>query len=795
MSVEMPPTALYGLTTLDDNLEPPVSRVQDASSLRGVARRLIIDDEPRSRERAITRGLLQGNPPYNPARRKAAGQQWMANLNFLEGEASIDSARVPYYQIFSGVKEYVMCRTKWGRDEQERTEASAKIAKHLQKLFKGWPEFDWHIQNMTAEMLRWGYAPLVYDPDPTKWKFKSVESRCVMVPKDTASLVDDRLVTLLLIESFTISELWDKIRDEKAAQDAGWNVPAVKRAIQQAGASTGNAQTPWTATPWEEWEVRLKNNDLYWTTNGQVIYTYRALVQEFRKEGIKISQFIVTQNPVYDNFTVGRGTLETESDDAGFLFRHIDRYDSYSEAIIMFFQNTGYGTWHSVRGMAMKGFKHWDASNRLKCKALDAAFQRCAIVLQTDTMEAQDNLQLMVFSDRTILPRGTKVAQTGFAGDTEGVMAVDRMLTNHLANNLGVYNQRTLTRDDGRGEMPTATQVQNQVLKEANLSQGQISIFYTALDLLYTTTLDKVVKSSEPDAVAFRTSCEEDGVPIEALQDMDWVIANRESGYGSSAMRQQNLQQFAPFVPSLPEQGKSNFIDMQIAATLGVDKVEVLNPKTYIPQEDDSVAAAENGTAASGSTPIVSSGNDNVRHIQIHLQDVAQRMGPIQQQMDSGQDVDPQTLQTAFAYLQIIGPHIEQHLEPLLRDPLRKGDPLRRSLAQQFEAQLKDLVSFNGKLRSAILSAKRNADLQAQQRQNATAMTELDQARVQSAQVTDQIKVDKWQTDKAIKLNKAQTDSRLSTFKTMHGTTLDDYQTAASIHQDNIKTQAAVKNA
>lgn len=792
----MPPTALYGLSTLDDNLEPPPSRVQDASSLRGVARRLIIDDEPRSRERAITRGLLQGNPPYNPAKRKAANQAWMANLNFLEGEASIDSARVPYYQIFSGVKEYVTCRTKLGDDEQTRTELSAKISKNLHKLFKGWPEFDWHIQNCTAEMLRWGYAPLVYDPDPTKWKFKSVESRCVMVPKDTASIVDDRTVVILLIEVFTISELWDKIRDEKAAESAGWNVEAVKRAIQQAGLATGNAQTPWTATPWEEWEVRLKNNDLYWTTNGQQIYTYRALVQEFRKDAVKISQFIVTQNPVYDNFETGAGgTVEQESDDAGFLFRHIDRYDSYNEALILFFQNTGYGTWHSVRGMAMKGFKHWDASNRLKCKALDAAFQRCAIVLQTDTIEAQDNLQLMVFSDRTILPRGTKVAQTGFAGDTEGVMAVDRMLTNHLANNLGVYNQRTMSRDDGRGEMPTATQVQNQVMKEANLSQGQISIFYTALDQLYRTTFEKVVRSSEPDAKAFRDACEEDGVPLEALQDMDYVIANRESGFGSSAMRQQNLQQFLPLVPSLPEQGKSNFIDMQISATLGVDKVDVLNPKTYIPKEDDSVAAAENGTAAAGSTPMVSSGNDNVRHIQIHLQDVAQRMAPIQQGMDAGQDVDPQTLQTAFDYLQIMGPHIEQHLQPLLRDPLRKGDPLRRSLAQEFEAQLKQLVSFNGKLRNAILNAKRQAELNTQQQQNATALTELDQARVQSAQVTDKIKVDKWQTDKAIKINKAQLQNRLDAFKTVHGTTLDDYQTASGIQQDKLKTQAAVKNA
>lgn len=780
---EMPPPTLYGLKTLEgENCTPPESRVEDAGSMRSIARRMIIEDEPRSRERALTKGLLDGNPPYNSAKRKSSGQSWMANLNFMEGEAAVDSARVPYYQIFSGVKQYAVCKTKWGPDQQTRDRVSDIISKRFHELLKGWDFFDWHMQNCFAEMLRWGYAPLVYDAGGS-WKFKSIDTKCVMVPKDTASVVDDRLPCLMVVEAFTVSELWDKIRDEEAAEAAGWNVQAVKRAIQQA-ANGANTVSPWAATPWEEWQRRLKNNDLYWSFNGQMVYCYRLLVKEFREGKMAVSQFICTQSPVYD-----REYKESESDDAGFLFKHVDRYESYNEAIIVFFQNTGDGTWHSVRGMAMKGFKHWDASNRTMCKALDNSFQRSSIVLSTETQKAADDLQLMVFSDRTILPPGTKVQQIGFGGDIEGVMAVTRMLQNHVANNLGVYNQRTLTREDGRGEQPTATAVQNQVLKEASLNQGQISVTYGSLDQLYETTFAKAVTSSDEDAQAFRKACEDDGVPKEALKDMESVCANRQSGYGSAAMRMQTIQQLAPIVPSLPEEGKVAYNDMVIAATAGVDKIETLNPKVHIPKEDDSIAASENGAMAAGSTQIVSSGQDHVNHVEIHFGDMRQRLAPLAEALDNEQPMEEGALQTAYAYLQLMGPHVEEHMGKIMADPIRKA------IGKQLQDQLASYVAFNGKLRGAIKQAQRAAQIQAEDQQNATALGALDQAKLQSAELANQIKVDKWNTDKAIKINKADTTNRLSTFKTLHDTTLNDASTAADIRRENFKTASQATNA
>lgn len=772
---DAPPEELYGLQTLTANLTPPETRVKDAESARSIGKRLVKDDEPRAQQRALTKGLLDGNPPYSKSK-IATGGQWQANLNFMEGEAAVDSARVPYYQLFSGVEEYATCRTKWmEEDPQAQDRASKIISKHFHKLLSSWEQFDWHMQNAQAEMLRWGYAPLVFDQGGS-WKFKSMDSKCVLVPKDAASCVDERLPYVLIVEAFTVTELWDKIRDEATAESAGWNVRAVKRAIQQAGVSGGDASTPWSATSWEEWQRRLKNNDLYYSSGGNMIYCYRLLVKEFRSgKKSKISQFIVTHGGVFDE-----RAQEEKSADAGFLFRHIDRYESYSEALVVSFQNTGDGTFHSVRGMAMKGFKHWAASNRLKCKALDNAFQRSSIVLSSDTVKSQDQMQLIVRNDMTMLPPGTKVEQMGFAGDIEGVMAVDRMVSNHLANNLGVYNQRTLSREDGRGEQPTATQVQMQVQKEATLSQGQITLYYQTLDLLYAMIFRKAVKSSEEDAVEFRKWCEDDGVPESALKDV-CVKANRQSGYGSSAMRQLVLQQLQQILPMLPEEGKQAYLDMAISATAGVDKIDVLNPRNHIPDQDESMAAVENGTIAAGSPAIVSSGQNHVVHLQVHVDDVERRTGPIREAMEQEEPVDPQALTTAYQYLQLMGGHMEEHLAPL------EADPSRRQLAKQFRDTLQLYVAFHGKLRGAIITARREAQVQAQQEQNASALGELDQAKVRSMELAGQLKVDKWNTDKAIKLDKADVATRLQTFKTQHSSALADASTAANIRRENMK--------
>src|SRR4029077_5650975 len=246
--------------------------------------------------------------------------------------------------------------------------------------------------------------------------------------------------------------------------------------------------------------------------------------------------------------------------------------------------NTGDGTWHSVRGLAMKAFKHLEVSNRLKCQTVNRAFLDSSLIIQSGSARNQERISLTVWGSVVRLPANTEFQSVVTQGGTQGVMDVDRMLTNHLANNIGMFNQRTLSREDGKGEQPTATQVNQQVAKESTLSEGQITLFYQYLDTLYTEMFRRAADPSTSDAEAKRFQKElfDQGVPKDALQNMEYVRANRQSGYGSPQMALLKQQQMMAIVPMLPEQGKQNWLEDAVTTIEGPEKTDRYAPRQYI---------------------------------------------------------------------------------------------------------------------------------------------------------------------------------------------------------------------
>src|SRR6185369_5500190 len=122
--------------------------------------------------------------------------------------------------------------------------------------------------------------------------------------------------------------------------------------------------------------------------------------------------------------------------------------------------------------------------------------------------------------------------------------------------------------------------------------------------------------------------------------------------------------------------------------------------RQYIPTEDDSIAALENGLIADGRAPVLSSGQDDVAHLTIHFQDAADTLEPVSEAIQAGQN-DPQQLQDAYTYVSTGAPHWQAHLARLANDPARKQQ------ADLFKAQFLHLVGFSGKLRAAIKEAQR----------------------------------------------------------------------------------------
>lgn len=705
--------------------------------------------------RATVDGQIAGNPPYNDAKRKAAGLSWTANINLMGGKALMDSSAVPYYAIFKGVEQHVECRTSYQPEHEDHELWNGFISHRFHEMLKRWKDFDWNIQSASYHMRKHGIGPCIWERDGD-WRFRSIPSSAVLVPRRSASCIDKRLLWAIVRVHYSVVELWGFIKDEEAGKKMGWNVDAVKLAIKRAAQGLlGENRHTWYTASWETFQSALKNDDIATSEQADVIACSHLFVQEFNG---KISHFVFTESEV-----VPQDIGMVEKKDEEFLFKHTNRYDDFTQVLVIFFKDIGEGTWHSVRGLGDLSHKHIELINRLMCRILDGAFIDGSLVIKPGTTRNADKLQLTQMGPVTLLPAGAEIQQTKLAGFLEGPMAAVRLVRNDMSSNVGMFQARNISREDGRGEAVTAREVDATVAKESSLSQAEMTLFYGHLDCTYSETFRRAAdpNTSDEEAQRFQRECKEDGVPTKALQQMEYVRANRVAGYGSPQMRQMTYKQMLELgaVSAMGPEGAANFWADLTAGTAGAEKVRRYFPKERLPKRDDADAAMENAMIAMGRAPVIISGQDNVVHLHSHLEDAANTLTPIREGMEAGQN-DPAALQQAYAYLQLMGPHVEAHIGAL------RPDATRKQLAKYFEDQMENLVSFSGKLRRAIIQSQKEAQLAAEQEQQATALTALDQARVESMKTHDALSVQKTQTGIANKATKTISDIRLKQLKT-----------------------------
>lgn len=785
---------LLGLTGKNGTGKPPETRLKSAQDARELNSMLESEDsQGRSMFRALVKGNVDGNPPYNDKQRKAEGRSWEANLNFGGGRAIMNRTAVPYYNLFARVPTYATCCTNYQPDNPDHEHWNAAISRRFDQLLKRWPEFNWNVQQASYWMRLHGIGFLVPESDYS-WRVRSVETGAVKVPKGSPSCLGSRIPFVFIDVPYRVVELYNFIKNEETARAKGWNVDAVKLAIKY-GMRGQAGSDAWWATAWEHYQTILKNHDYTASfTDGDMVDCTIALIQEFAKPGDaqgKISKFLFTKfKTVTDADFKKMPKGGDEKND--FLFADPNCFDSYLEGLIPFFRNTGDGTWHSVRGYAQEAYAHLVSENRLKCQMLNRAFIDSSVVLQHPTERNRKRQELAVWGAVVSLPAGVTINPTVVQGGTEGVIAVDRVLNNDLQSNLGIGSPRSLSREDGRGEQPTRRQVDYVAANEAAIGEGEITIFYQQLDALYNFMFMRAAdpQTADKEAKAFQKQCEEDGVPKEALKNMDYVRANRQNGYGSPEQGIMKMEQGMQVVPMLPEDGKQNWLEDYVTQVWGPQFTDRYAPRQHIPDEQDWQATVENQMIAAGRLPIVSAGQNAVIHLTNHYKDAEEVLTPVKQFLEQGQGeipTDPQAVgevQDKATYATTMAQHVEQHINDLRKDPTRKQE------AKLFEDQFKQLAEFSQELWRALRTAHRQAQIEAQQAQQATALSALDQAKVQSVQTQNQLAVVKTQTTIENQRAKTLQQMRLKDLKTAHDIGIDRVKTGHEIQMDRAKAAA-----
>lgn len=779
------PNQLLSTIPLSKKISKTVPRLDCPYRAQSIVRLVLEADKERAMTLSMVKGMLDGNAPFSQTKLREAGQANRTNVNFREGEAILSSSETPYYDLFAESSTYFQVEVV-EKDPNKKAEYSRIITEHFDDMLKDWSGFDYNIQRVIHEMVAFGRGFCLWQ-DQINWQFSAIQQSRVLVPDGT--LADpDQLEIVIVRQSMTVSDIYNKIRNEDAAKSMGWNPTAVKAAIAGAVPETRNDTV---VSDFEKIQEELRNHDLYETIRSDVVRVAHIFVREFSG---KVSHLIIEErNAIAEQ----NGGENKEAYVPKFLFKKIGRYNSFRETISTFFFDIGDGTWHSVKGLGVKLYPFIEIKNRLKCSIVDNAFINLSVLLKNTSGKAEQETALMQLGQMTILPSNMDVVQWQINGRLEEGLFVERALTGTLESNTGQY-RRPMMRE--QGNPASATQVNYDAIKEASLGKGAVNRFYSQLDPLGEEIFRRAInfnlvaedngRGPNSMALKFQQRCRDDGVPNKCLKNIRFVRATRNSGNGSVFLRQQVVSQTSQLVPMMNEQGKQNWLDDSIAVMAGSENVSRWNPKmTLNPslQNDQAYAVIENDVLRDGSPVLITSTQNGFIHCTTHLQAAAEAVNGIQK------GADPMSV---LAFIESVGSHVGQHLQGMAGDPMRKREVT--AIAQQ----LKQLSKIADQLKKNIAQQQQKQMMQMKKQQQMMA----DQAaRTQQVMTDEQLKTiesrnkiqiskEKSAINMQLKKERQAQDMALKEQKTVQELALNDAKTSTDIRSTTAKTASDIAN-
>lgn len=694
-----------------ENGKAPDMRIDSADKAAQIVALLVDANQSRAAAEATTKATLDGHPPFDQNKLRAANQGNRTNVNFREAEGIHDAALTPYYDLFAEAPCY--CEVTLDVKESDRALKSRIVTEEFDYLLRSWDGFDHAMQMTCSNMVDYGKGFVMW-PDDENWQPEWIKQSKILVPDQSPASLD-QLELMVIRESWPLTKLWKKVKDKDTATRVGWNAGAVAGAMS--AAVPDDQMTGGQTDHYEYWLNRMRNNDLYESISNKSVKAAHVLVKEFNG---KVSHLIVEETGLADK-SVAPSTVPVKK----FLYKKKGRFDSFRQVVGALFYDLGDGTWHSIKGLLIKMHAIIEIKTRANCVLVDNMFMNMSCMVTTQNTKDIESLALLEIGPLRVLPPGTTPVQWQLSGAMQDGLAVDNHLNNKLQANLGTYRQ-VQRREQGNPD--TATKVQFDAAKEAMLSKGAVNRWYSQMDFIGEEMYRRASNPKLPDdtetnkmARKFQKRCKDRGVSVEDLKKIRQVRWYRNIGNGSIFARKQAIMDSMFIVPMLNESGRENWKDDAIAAIGSYELANRWNPKgDFDPkiQADERMAALQISAAKTGVAPVMTDVDNHVVYADKYLKAAADSFTALEQGGDPMQ---------TLAFLDIIMPATAERLNAIRSDSTRK--PAYDALMQRW----KQLAQMTDQLRGQVKQMQQQQAAQAQKEQQVMTDEQLKEAESQSA--------------------------------------------------------------
>lgn len=690
---------------IPDEKGAPENRIRNAYQVFDIAKSIDEEDEKRSKKRSRVFKQYCRFPPTAYSTLKETGKDWQSDVCFGMLSFIVDNNISTFFDMITERRRVAEIVTKHG-DPKERSVYSSHISDAFDKVIREWDDFLLNQEQDLLDMHLYGKGIEIRE-DVEGCMYEHVSADDFKLPKGTKINLKNFDVALLL-KTYTIKELWEKIEKKGKSEEDGWNRKSVLNAM-------------WYCR--DDWKKKYNSGeDLYKNImEGNIavsshlkenVYTYMLFVKEF--DG-KLSKFIVLRD--YGDIIMSQkkdAPQPSEDFDSevikkeGFLFKKEKYKDGIDDLIVVFMDSAGSGMWHNNPSLAEKIYVQCRQYDFTMNAIMDAVKINMSLILQASTQDSSEKLKGLEFDSATVIPADLSFIQHRFQLPTqEGTQAVQFMMLDMFR---GIGEYRVSERTD-RGEAVTATQNRNDTAEAARISGTQLKRYNEQHTKYYRKIFKALVSLTRGEkdyehCEKFKTYLKDRGVPESSWKwdNIESINSNLLAGAGSPAQKMQAAEAIIGLLNISPKgEGQARAIEDGIAAAGGRSNVSRYMDKIRPdPSFNQRLAGYENlmlaDPFAAPENIQVNPDDDDIYHLSVHFQDMDRTI------MLLNENIDKNTLTMTMGEIgarKLLnqGGHVMAHIQKLSRDKAKD------QYLKEANSHLNDIQQKSGELQKKMQSA------------------------------------------------------------------------------------------
>lgn len=412
---------------LSANLKPRSRSIRNGEEAGKLIKHLIDNHRERNRKNGRIMAKYNAEQPHRQSQLDAEGLGWKSNFSTKPLTILIDKVAPRFVTALDTAK--YLTNSALPDDAPGAAKKTDAFRSEITKTIRarrGWKSF---LNSLAQENALFGYAAAAW-LDEFTWFPKFFRQDEFFIPTGTKQDADSAQVVVLK-EDFLIHELFEKIEDKEAADDAGWDLPKTVNALNESMTLDRRSQF----SSWERVHEDLIRESSVFASHevgALVVTVYNLLVAEI--DG-KVSHYRI------------------EEKGWELLFSREDRFESMSEAVGFFSFQQGNGTLHGSKGIGREIYSMAGILDRSRNDVVDRLLLAGKIIIQGEERHLK-RFRMSLVGNAILIGSNYTVVQNRVDGDVEPFFMLDNYLSALLDQIAGAASPKQL-----EGERVTAAQV------------------------------------------------------------------------------------------------------------------------------------------------------------------------------------------------------------------------------------------------------------------------------------------------------------------------------------------------